>query len=451
MKFDRNFLIQVFQPTLYAWNTLHAVYNTPWVQVDISQNGIKNWIWMRGIAPLANATKRMAVRVAFVIATISTGVWSPLKYGFHLLQMKTRSAEVIASDLRLIDSLRPPTPLSSINSRIPGRMLRDQIDSFQRRGPRYDLQREIERYITENSAPTVPSNRRLSIPREKRNEYVLKAMAYYARSQYYYGPLAVDWVHNLLTQANERNQKLVFMARDGIAPYHLARTMMKMDKFRDRFPNLVGDDRIVLGYFSRKLVTHHHSGDEQQFQIFRKYIAQLGIKPGDKCRFVDIGFQGSMIKDIRKMLSENEIDFNFFISLTSQAEGYVSPRDDTRRELSSCTSSEANPGVWWLETAHQGTDRGPSHLVEHTDEFIYPNTLVPGQESTYISDPVIQGDSLEYLLRHWGLKAIKDSLSVPEFDPDRITPDRREVYIKRLDGLLHKIQADPSIMWTSNA
>ena len=96
-------------------------------------------------------------------------------------------------------------------------------------------------------------------------------MACHGRSKEFYASVALEWVLSLLDMANKENKKIVFMARDGQAPYRLAKKLLEKDEFKQKYPNMGGDDKIVLGYFSRKVINSSYSSNEKK-QLFQDYL-----------------------------------------------------------------------------------------------------------------------------------------------------------------------------------
>lgn len=394
LEFDHRF---VFSPTYSAWNKLGVNYHTPLMNASPESSG-----WIRAVAPIANSAKKAIIGVAFVVCTIATAVFSLVILPYRIYQWN-RSG-FLDSDYNLL------TP--------------------QEKKALYD---RIKTYIDEREIKGV-----LKYSPTEKEEITKKIMSYYARSSHYYGPVAVAWTDYLLEKANTSKKKLIFMARDGIVPYRMAREMMKMEKFQKKFPNLVGDDQIKLAYLSRKVVKQAKESVENT-AVFQKYIKQLGIVHGDQCIFVDIGFTGSMIDPIRKMLPGVDLEFEFLISHGEQANGFIYSHNDPRLEKSefqqlptiqsiSYAGAGCNFATHWLEDSHQGVEESAASLVEVNGK-IYPNTRIPGKEE-YVSPP----GSLDYLLRRWSQKSVIESYK--KYPPENI--DKKDV-IKQFDELLTRI------------
>jgi hypothetical protein len=264
----------------------------------------------------------------------------------------------------------------------------------------------------------------LVIPSKKKKAFINETIAYYARSQHFYAPVVLKWVDHLLKKAESENKKIVFLARDGTAPYKLACKLLKDPVHSKKYPNM-SEDKIALGYLSRKVINHCKSSEAGK-QMLRNYIKQLGVNEGDKCLFVDIGFYGSMINDIRSMLPKNDIQFEYLISLTDKASGYIA---SDHKKLKSIQDSGGNPAVHWLEDTHQGAKRSPSALVLNPmDNRIYPDTLLPNKEKKH-TDPE------NYLIRKFSMKAVTKVHKQVDMDSINITQAT-----EKLDDILTKIR-----------
>lgn len=256
-----------------------------------------------------------------------------------------------------------------------------------------------------------------------KEQVIQKAIACYARSSKVYGPIARAWTEYLLEKANREGKKLVFMARDGIPAYKIALDLMKQPAYQKKYPNLT-PDRITLAYFSRNVINDSMSSSDKT-ALFKKYTTQeLGIKEGDKCLFVDIGFEGSMIDKIRQLLPGVSADFEYLIAINNKATGFIATKD---QQLRSVPSAGNNLGVHWLEDSHQGSVASPSHLVEENGH-VYPNTKTPSHKSY---SPQAKPGSELYLLKKFSQLGAIEGVSV--------TPEELETCRSDLDLTLQKI------------
>lgn len=234
---------------------------------------------------------------------------------------------------------------------------------------------------------------------KNQDAYVDIAAAAYGRCLESYMPIAIKWVHSLLEKANAEGKHLVFLARDGIAPYKIAKRILANEQYQKLYPNL-SSKSITLAWFNRKILATL----EKDFAL--KYSKQLGIPEKKPLIFVDVGFNGSLIKPIRTLFSEVECDFEFFISFTDQAHGFAGANNDRLPGFPThiCLS------LYWIEETCQGTTCSAASLVEHNGK-IYANTNIPGQKKTYKDDP------LNYLIRKVNMWAVED---YSDIDPKTI-------------------------------
>lgn len=262
------------------------------------------------------------------------------------------------------------------------------------------LRRRISKFIVDE---------KLNLPRRNRYEQILCAMSAYAASQKHYGPVAAGWAKSLLDTAKIENRKLVFVGRDGLAPYLVAKRLKK------KFPDWYGDLNLSYVYLSRRLVDNA----SKEKGILRDYLMQNGIQQDDRCIFVDIGFRGSRINSIRDQLNDLNLDieFQFLVSLTDQARSYIS---DLEAKLDSIPEASQNLAVYWIEDSHQGVINSPTKLVRLEDGRIQPTTKQSDELKT-----CKEKDPLNYLIKYWGTKGIEEAT-----DKDSIAQVNESWYYK---------------------
>ncbi|MCX6990575.1 MAG: hypothetical protein NTX49_05890 [Chlamydiae bacterium] len=398
--FDRR---NVFHNTSNAWDIITPHWNRPLIDTN-------NTSTPKCIIPIANITKKAVLAVAYAVATIALGIFDILSLPYTYYKYTQANKNSYANEMKLLNVSE--SELVNIKKEIS-----DYIRTLETSG-------EIQ-----------------SIPSKKREAMISTIAASYARSKIVYGPIVRLWAEHLLEKAEKSGRKLIFMARDGIAPFHMAKKLMEKASYKERFPSLVGDDKIVLGYFSRKLIANANSSEENT-QLLQKYLKnELGIQPGDRCLFVDVGFEGSMIDKIRQLAKpvifssaeeatpeklEEALRFEFLISVRAdRAEGFLATE---HRKLQSVPSAGGNLGVHWLEDSHQGNLQSPTSLVEFEGR-VYPNTKVPGREKQRVH----KKGSFQHLLRKFSNRAIKAcaDLEIPsgkiksenhrEYDPSAVS------------------------------
>jgi hypothetical protein len=385
-------MCKVFQPLVNTVNHLNAEIAKP--AISTQSKG-----FIRVVAPIANAGKAAVVALAYLIAVPAAIIFSLLSYPVRAYQFKKAMNVSIETDLKRL------TPAEDAA-----------------------LDTEIRAYIEKKSA------KGLKIDASRLDACVEKTKASYARSQEVYGAVAVKWVESLFEHAEKTGQKLVFIARDGAAPFALAQNMMKTEKYQNKFPGMAQEGRILMGYFSRAIVNSSYATPEGQDR-FKKYLKdEVGVQPGDKCLLVDVGFAGSMVDKVREMAGDprtleavapytrnievnaanpgSHVEFEYLMSTGTEpsnfslekASGFLS--SVTNRISALPGNAGGLPGTWWIEDTHQGVIDSPKTLVEHTDGHIYPDTIVPGQKKTCMN---LDGNGEEYVVRRFSKKAIADA------------------------------------------
>jgi hypothetical protein len=277
------------------------------------------------------------------------------------------------------------------------------------------------------------AEKQLNIPEKFLERTVSIAAACYIRSHMMYGPVALKWVDYLLQKANQEGKKIVFMARDGSAPYKIASELLH--KYPERYPNM-NKDQLIYGYFSRKIIDNSKK-DEAGKALFLDYIKQLGVQEKDKCIFVDIGFSGSMVDPIKTMVAplNLETEFEFLFSLSNKAHGFVEnepvqrpPRPEYGESQPFTVYPVNEVGVHWLEDSHQGTIQSPTRLVK-MDGKIYPDTHTPKEKKTFRHEPQ------NYLWRKYSQLGAIQIVNC-------VTPDQEDAHVvkKQLKELLVNMQ-----------
>ncbi len=324
----------LFQPVKTCWFQFQGLRRKTQIEVLKSDS-----LSRKGLFFLANGVKNRLLDVALAVSLVFAFFYSLISYPIRWYQSKQLVIRAIYEDRKRL----APEEVNRTEAQI-----RKYFDKHQR------------------------DFRSLSLGQKEK--LIDKICAYSARSQKIYGPVIRHFVDHLLETANRDNKKLVFLARDAIPYYQLAIKLMAKPEYAQKYPNLVGDDRLVLAHMSRKLLRHAVASTENQ-SVFDRYVREnLQIQEGDQCTFIDIGFEGSMIKEIRALFPKVAIDFTYLISMTDAAQGYLG---DPSLPLRHFESKENNPGMRWLEESHNGTLASSTKLVVGEDDKVYPENIYP--------------------------------------------------------------------------
>lgn len=286
---------------------------------------------------------------------------------------------------------------------------------------------EIEQLIKQEHLP---------LENKEKTTLILKAMATYATSNKHYGPVVTEWAESLLDTAVVEGRKLVFLARDGIAPYHAARVLKaaNLKKYSNVSLHLIYVSR-TLAYTSTLLDEEISRSDEHVKEyvqtlkdrdpdILRKYIQQeCFLKEGDKCLFVDVGFAGSIIPPIKRQLRRLGVDsqFCYLVSHTTKekvkyeryrAKGFLAHRE--KRPLGPVDKAGGNPAVHWIEDTHQYIYHSPKVLIKNETGKIVPATVEKKDGSYIVSELLGKNPQTcknkpdEYLIKSYGLRGVLD-------------------------------------------
>lgn len=302
-------------------------------------------------------------------------------------------------------------------------------------------QRVISQKIYKDLDERMPS----ATPEMRQSAYK-QILSYYARSGKIYGPIVRLWVDHVLAKAHQSNSSIIFLARDGIAPYKVATHLLKTHQaYREKYPNLCKENGISLAFLSRKVIKfldkNQNLGSEYLQQLLPQDILSTNHAPDTPTQlknvmFVDIGFAGSMISRIKNLMNqatsinfENRCTFHYLISHTDKAEGFLG---QVTQPFDEVASAGTNPAVNWLEDSHQTSISSPTTLVKDSEGKIYPNTQTPSQTIEVSQDP------LQYLLRKYATAAAIDFAS-QEPDPSTIS-NKAQTIIKIFRTTLSKIK-----------
>jgi hypothetical protein len=329
---------------------------------------------------ISNGLRQAALAVALVVSVAATALFDSITFPCRYLIMQHRYLKGVKADVSWLSEEK-----------------------------REALATAIRRNLTDADIKKLESTD---------SHFLEKIMGSYSRSRRVCGPVVMKWADHLLERASKEGKKLVFMARDGTAPYLVAKKLL--EKNPERYPN-ISSKELSLAYFSRKAVENAFGMGEKGKNYIKQYLNQLGVNPGDKCILVDSGYQGSMIPKLKELLDNNELEFEYLISLTKEAEGFLGSPD---KPLLSVKHAAGNYGIMWLEGSLQGTIKSPKKFVRRGNQ-VYPSTLTPTKLATYSKT------SQDYLIRKWSLRGILDSAD--ETDVDTIKLDSvRKVFDKTL-------------------
>jgi len=119
--------------------------------------------------------------------------------------------------------------------------------------------------------------------------------------------------------------------------------------------------------------------DNTPRDVLEDYYTQLGISKDDKLVFVDAGFDGSIIDSLKTKFKDYQIkDFQFFISKTFRATGYLNEVNNMTLESFSTDVLGNNSSIYFLEDTFSGIEQGATKLVRNENGVIEPDSLGKG-------------------------------------------------------------------------
>lgn len=356
-----------------AFCRFRSHYQTPCIPITQKSN-----CCARIIAPIANGLKKATLVIALVIATLFTAIADLLALPFRVvISLHNRFDRQYKRDLQLLN----PQEQQQFAKEIHGALMKAHTEALAKN---QNYKSEILQIVNNPAA-------------------MRKLLASYARSTKVYGPVARAFTDHLLNKAHQEGRKLVFSARDGIPYYRIAKKLMATPAYQAKYPSLVQADQLALAFFSRKVIA---GSSPKLLEDYSK--GEVGLKDNDRCLIVDIGFIGSMIGDIRKGLPFADINFEYLISHTPNAGGFMGSPQNKLSTAPDPLSAGGHEGIHWLEDTHQGNIASAVSLVSRGGR-IYPNSIDP-QNRLYCSEQY----TLEHFIRKFSRSAVVRTADGPE-------------------------------------
>lgn len=194
------------------------------------------------------------------------------------------------------------------------------------------------------------------------NSIIAPAYTYYA-----------DFI--LKTASLLKSPRVVFLARDGISAFLIAKILIK--RFPARYPNIL-DHQINYLYLNSDTVFS---------PLVFDYLKSSGFKKNEQIIFSDIGFYGSMINHLSATINKfgSKVYHNYFQFYAGQAtEGsglfYDLAKNVDFGGASVFSRISGNTVVHFLEDTYSGLLPRPRELVKHSDGHVtpfFPNTDYP--------------------------------------------------------------------------
>ncbi|MDO8555368.1 MAG: hypothetical protein Q7R75_02280 [bacterium] len=252
-----------------------------------------------------------------------------------------------------------------------------------------DRKKQISDFITQHM---------LGASEGEKKETINSTVELYNKTKEIIAPMIVAFANHVLKQAAERNkeEKIVFVARDGIGPYNAAADLLK--KFPDNYAE-VTNEKLIYAYLTRKVVWNSSA------ESLAQYLGNLGVHAGDNVTIVDVGMYGTIIRPLKSAL--RGVSFNkaeYLISRTEEANGFID--DGKSKQFPIFKNIMGNPAVHFIEDTFSGPIQSPTKL-EKTNGGWEPDT----KDSSY--PPEISAK------RKFALLAIEDyvaEMEKPEID-----------------------------------
>ncbi|MDP3792193.1 MAG: hypothetical protein Q8Q89_00475 [bacterium] len=214
------------------------------------------------------------------------------------------------------------------------------------------------------------------LSKEKQGEILKDAMRLYEVSRDKVAPVVLDFARWCLERAKP-GQKVLFLARDGLAPWIAARLLVRQGKF----PGIT-EDQLKYTHLSRNITW------QEDEATLKQYLSQLGVEDNDEDLLtVDVGMFGAIHRSLQELYPQKKVTSLYLISASRDEgiEGYLS---DVKKGTSSIDpiwkSIPGNPAVHFLEDTFSGFYGSTQGLEKSEDGTIKPQMGIPYSRDVYL-------------------------------------------------------------------
>lgn len=214
------------------------------------------------------------------------------------------------------------------------------------------------------------------IGKKKQEEILQDSLRLYEVSRDKVAPVVLDFARWCLERAKP-GQKVLFLARDGLAPWIAARLLVRQGKF----PGIT-EDQLKYAHLSRNITW------QEDEATLKQYLAQLGVEDNeDDLLTVDVGMFGAIHRSLQELYPQKKVSSLYLISASRDEgiEGYLS---DIKKGTSSIDpiwkSIPGNPAVHFIEDTFAGFYGSTQGLEKSEDGTIKPKIGVPYSREVYL-------------------------------------------------------------------
>lgn len=214
------------------------------------------------------------------------------------------------------------------------------------------------------------------ISEDKKAEILKDSIRLYEVSRDKVAPVVVDFARWCLERAKP-GQKVLFLARDGLAPWIAARLLVRQGKF----PGIT-EDQLKYAHLSRNITW------QEDEATLKQYLSQLGVEDDDQDLLtVDVGMFGAIHRSLQELYPQKKVSSLYLISASRDEgiEGYLS---DVKKGTSSIDpiwkSIPGNPAVHFIEDTFAGFYGSTKGLEKSEDGTVKPHIGVPYSRDVYL-------------------------------------------------------------------
>ncbi|MBI2064927.1 MAG: hypothetical protein HYT62_02650 [Candidatus Yanofskybacteria bacterium] len=214
------------------------------------------------------------------------------------------------------------------------------------------------------------------ISKEKQAEILGDAMKLYEVSRDKVAPVVLDFARWCLERVKP-GQKVLFLARDGLAPWIAARLLVRQGEF----PGIT-EDQLKYAHLSRNIAW------QEDEATIKQHFSQLGVEDNEEDLLtVDVGMFGAIHRFLQQLYPKKNVSSLYLISASRDkgVEGYLS---DIKKGAGSVDpiweNIPGNPAVHFIEDTFAGFYGSTKGFEKSEDGTIKPKLGVPYSREVYL-------------------------------------------------------------------
>ena len=259
------------------------------------------------------------------------------------------------------------------------------------------------------------------IGKEKQEELLRDAARLYEVSRDEVAPVVLDFAGWCLEKVAP-GQTVLFLARDGLAPWIAARLLVR----QGRFPG-ISEEQLKYAQLSRKIMW------EESRETIRDYLSQIGVEnDGGDLLMVDIGMYGAIHSSLQNLYPQKKAKSLFLISASNQEgiEGYLSDvKKKSKFDDPLWKNISGNPAVHFLEDTFSGFYSSTQGLERTEGGAIQPQLGAPYSREVYLKRLAAVWGVADYALAQEGGDPAKNSAGLSAYLTSQFQEDKKHIMV----------------------